>query len=164
MIEPPLPGLHHAPRHRLGDEERGALVERRDGVVVLLGHLQERRRAVGAGVVHQHVERRLRFDRGADGGEVGHVEHQRLGAAAFVADLGGGGFDLGRGARRQHDMRAGLRQRGRGRQANAAAGAGDQSAAAVEPKRRRARQGLSGVGHRSSPLVMPWRRSAGNNP
>ena len=63
MIDPRTAGLHHPPRHRLCDEERGALVQVGDGIVVLLGHVEERRRTVGSGIVHQHIERRLAADR-----------------------------------------------------------------------------------------------------
>ena len=86
MIEPLRPASTMPPRHRLRNEERGAQIERGDGVVVVLRHLQKMARAVGAGVVHQDVERRLRGDRRAHRRQVGHVQHQRLGAAAFGAD------------------------------------------------------------------------------
>ena len=132
MIDPRTEACDHPPRHGLRHEERGALVQRDDGVVVLFGHLEERRGPVGAGVVHQHIERRLCVDRGAHGGEVGHVQHQRFGAAAFVADLRGCRLDLGCGARGQDDVRAGLRQGCGGGEADAAAGAGDQRAAAFK--------------------------------
>ena len=51
------PGLHHPARHRLSNEKRRTLVQAGDGVVVVLGHIQEAARPIGARVVHQHIER-----------------------------------------------------------------------------------------------------------
>ena len=113
MIDPRMPASHHTLRHRLCDKERGALVQVGDGIVILLGHVEERRGPVGAGIVHQDIERRLRRDRCTHRGQIGHVQHQRLGAAAFRADLCRCGFDLRRCARHEHDMRPGLGQRRR---------------------------------------------------
>ncbi len=87
MIDPPARCLHHPPCHRLCDEECGTLIEIGDGIVVLFGHLEERRRPIGAGVVHQDVERRLRIDRRAHRVQVGHIQYQGLGAASFINDL-----------------------------------------------------------------------------
>ena len=143
----PHRGRRHSPRHRLRDEERGALVQRGDGVVVLLGHIEERRRPVGAGVVDQDVERRLASIAARTAARSVTSSTSASALPPSVADLGRGRLDLGRGARRQHDMRAGLRQ-GRGcRQADAAAGAGDQGAAAVEAEAARGmRAGSSDLG------------------
>ena len=78
MIEPRTARLAPSACHRLCDKERGTLVKVGDGIVILLGHVEERRRTIGAGIVHQHIERRLAADRCAHRGEIGHVQHQRL--------------------------------------------------------------------------------------
>ena len=81
-----------------------------------------------------------RGDRLAHGVEIGHVERQRIGLAAFGFDRGGGVFDVLPGAGGERDMRAGIGQRDRRRQPDAAAGAGHQRALAVEAKGGRGRK------------------------
>ena len=66
------------------------------------------------------------------GGEVGDVEHQRVGLLAASADACGGRLDLGFGAGGQRDMRAGIGECPGGGEADAAAGARDERALAVE--------------------------------
>ena len=92
----------------------------------------ERLGAVGAGVVDEDVEGLGLGDRVLHGGELGDVEHQRIGFLTASADGGCGGLDLGGGAGGERDMRAGIGQGSGGGEADAAAGAGDERALAVE--------------------------------
>ncbi len=73
---PALPGRRHFSRHRLGDEEGRALVQAGDGVVVVLGDVQEAAGAVGAGIVDQNVERGGGVDRGVHGGQIGNIQRE----------------------------------------------------------------------------------------
>ena len=129
---PASPGGRHLPRHGLSNEVGGALVQAGDRVVIVLGHVQEGARAVGAGVVDQDVERVGGIDGGADGGKVGDVQDQRGGLAAGFADLAGGLGNLDDSAGHKGDVGANLGQCGGSGQTDTAAGASDQGAAAVQ--------------------------------
>jgi len=88
-----------------------------------------------AGVVDQHVEGLRRRDRTAHGIEVGDVELERVGLVAARDDRLRRGLDLLARARGERHLRAGLRQRRRRGEPDAASAAGDQRAFAVETER-----------------------------
>ena len=93
-IEPGLLGLDQPPRHRLRHEIGRAHVEREHEVEVLELDVDERGRAVGAGVVDQDVERRLRGDGDLRRLDVAHVERERVRALPARADRCGGVLDF----------------------------------------------------------------------
>ena len=96
-------------------------------------------------------------DRGLHGGQISHVEHQRVGLLPARADRACGFLDLGRGAREQGHMRAAVRQRGGRREPDAASGAGHQRALAVEA------EGGGGVemDRHARCSTLPWRGRVG---
>ncbi len=106
-----------------------------DGVEVLDRHIDEQGRSVGARIVHKNVERLGLANERANRIDIGDVERRRAGLAVALADLGGRRFDLVFVARHQRDMRAGLGERRCGRKPDAAPGAGDQRALAVQAER-----------------------------
>ena len=114
-----------AARHRLRHEERGAHVERKDRVEILDLDVGQIGRSIHPGIIDQNLKRRGGGDRAPHGFDVGHVQHQRIGAIAARADRGRGFLDLGLGARRERDLRAGRRQGRRRRKPDAAPAAGD---------------------------------------
>ena len=118
--------------HRLRHEESGAHIQPHDGVEVLDLDVDQRRRPVHAGIVDQHLKRRACGKRCLDGGDIGDVERQRVGLLAARADRRRRFLDFGRRACGQRHMRAGVGQRGGGGETDAAPGAGDQRALAVE--------------------------------
>ena len=145
MIEPPRPAATRRCATAWATKNAAAHVDRHHRVVVLDPHVEHVGRPIGAGVVDQHVERRRRRDRACHGVEVGDVEHQRLGPAAVGPDSHRRLLDLLGGACDQGNVRAGLGERRRGGQSDAAPSAGYQGAPTVEPERRRA--GQAGLGH-----------------
>ncbi|MCY1376587.1 hypothetical protein D9M69_640900 [compost metagenome] len=89
--------------------------------------------------VDQHLERFPSGDRSLGGGNIGDIEHQRLGGKAFSADrIDRLGKPFGR-TRRKHHMRARLSQCHRAAEADARRGSGNQSAFAVKAEGGRAR-------------------------
>ena len=132
MIDPALPRGCQPFGDRLCDKVGGAQVQAGDGVVVVLGDVEEGARAIGAGIVDQDVERISHLDRSADGGQVGNVERQRVGVAASFLDRSGGFGDLGGGSSKQGDVGADLGQGRRGSQADAATRSGDQGSPAIK--------------------------------
>ena len=125
-------GLDQPQRHRLRHEEGGAHIEIEDGVEVLDRHVRQIGRPVDAGIVDQDLIRRARRQRRTHRVDIGDVERERVGLLPARADGGGGFLDFLFGARDQRDMRAGIGQRRRGGQPDAAPAAGHQRAAAVE--------------------------------
>jgi hypothetical protein len=125
-------GFDETARDRLRHEKRGAHIEREDRVEILDLDVGEVSRSVHAGIIDQNLKRLAVGDGLLRSLDVGDIEHQRFGLLPAVADRGGGGFNLGFGARRKRDMRAGRSQRRRRRKPNAAPAAGDQRALAVE--------------------------------
>ena len=129
--------LDQAPGHRLRHEEGGAHVEGKDGVEILDLDVHQMRRAIGAGIVDEHVERFGCRHGAAHRVEIGNVELKRVGLVPARANGVCRGLDLRLRARNERHMRAGLRQRRSCREPDAAPAAGDQRALAVETERRR---------------------------
>ena len=134
-IEPGSFATDQPQRHRLRHEERGAHIERENGVEVLDLDVRQMRRPVHAGIVDEDLKRFGRGDRLSRGLDVGDIEHQRVGLLAAGADGARRILDFLLGARGECHMRAGRGQRRRRRKPDAAATAGDERALAVEPER-----------------------------
>ena len=133
MIEPGCFASIRRARHRLRHEKGGAHVEREDEVEILDLHVDERRRPVGAGIVDQDVERRLRGDRRLHRVDVAHVERERRRPVCPRARIASAASSISFArARGERHMRAGVGQRGGGGQPDAAPAAGHQRAPAVE--------------------------------
>ena len=101
---------------------------------------EERRVASDAGVVDEDVVGAGRPDEPVDLGPVGDVEPRGLRRPAGVANGFRARLDIVERARRETDMRARFRQRRRRCEPDAAAGAGDERAPAVEPQAWRPRE------------------------
>ena len=89
-----LLGIHQPAGDGLRHEIGGAHVEAHDDVEVLDGDVEQGLGAVGAGVVDEDVEGFGPCDRLLHGGEIGDVQHQRIGFLAARADGGRSGLDL----------------------------------------------------------------------
>jgi hypothetical protein len=127
-------------RHRLRCEKRRPDVQPHDGVEVLDAHLDERLRPVHAGVIEEHVVGRGALHGLLEGGEIGDIDGERVGRAAPLANLLRARFDLVIGSGHEGDVGACLGKGGGCGKPDAAPGAGDKSALAVEAKRRGGRQ------------------------
>jgi hypothetical protein len=146
--------IDHPARDRLGDEEGRTHVQRHHEIQIRDGHLREGRRAIGARVVHQDVERAGRRDPRPRALELGDIHRQRLGGPAIGADRHGGRLDLVARARGHHHMRTRGSERDSRAEADAAACTCHQRPAPVQPHGGRPRQL-----HRSHAAVRPQGRS-----
>ncbi len=113
-------GSPHAPRHGLSSEKCRAQVEAEHGIELILRHVEEVSRAVGAGVVEQDVERIPLGQRGLQHRRVADIASQSLGLSTGITDRSGRRFDLAAGTRHQRDVRTGRSQCGGAGEADAA--------------------------------------------
>ena len=136
-----LLGFDQPARHRLRDEIGRAHVERKDRVEILDFDVDEISRTVRAGIVDEDVERRRPAAIAARAAAMSVTSSSSASACSPRARMARRRFfDFGRRARRKRHMRAGLRQRRGRRKPDAAPGAGDERALAVEPEGRRVRE------------------------
>jgi hypothetical protein len=150
-----------AARHRLRDKISRAHVERKHEIEILDFDVDKRRRPVGAGIVDQDVERRLRRNRLGRGVDVAHVERERRGCLPARANGLGRFLNFLGGTRGERHLRAGVGQRRGAGEPDAAPGAGHQRAPPVEAEGGGFGQFDS---HTSVASTLPWRGRVGAPP
>ena len=126
--------FEHFAHRRLCDQERGAHVERQHLIEVIFGNVDERFGNVHARVVDENVEPLEPPDFGANASTVVHVADDWRGARASLSDALRYRFEIAAGSAEENQFGAGARKRDRRLRADAAARAGDQREAAVEPE------------------------------
>ena len=150
MIEPGF--WVDSSRRATRGEKCGADVQPHDGVEVQDRHLGEGLRPVHAGVVEEHVVGVAVRDEPREGVEISDVASLRIGRAAAGADRRGAGVDLLARARNERHMRAGIGERRRRGQPDAAPGPGHERASAVEAERGGGGKGHAGLRAWVTPL------------